>query len=90
MEINGVKLEMCHIPTKNTHILILAAPKGFLACGYLNVETANKVGDVCAIVTGVKNYDDLLAAEVKLVSHAAEQLGVEVGMIGKDAILKMM
>ncbi|MBU1100922.1 MAG: YunC family protein [Bacteroidetes bacterium] len=89
MEINGVKLQTCHIPTQNTHVLILAAPKGFLACGYLKVETADKVGDACAIVTGVTNFDELLAAEVKFVSNAAKGFGVKIGMSGKDALLKM-
>lgn len=38
-------------------LLIMTEEKGFLACGYINVETCNKTGEACAIVTGVSNYD---------------------------------
>jgi len=37
-------------------LLIIKGSKGFLACGYVNVETCNKTGEACAIVTGVKTH----------------------------------
>ena len=52
-------------------LLIIKGSKGFLACGYINVETCNKTGEACAIVTGVKTHDEMLNAEVKAVSAAA-------------------
>ena len=77
------------IPTNNTFILVISAEKGFLGCGYLNVEVANKVGDVCAIVTGVKNPDDMLSANVIAVSEAAAEMGIKEGMTGKEALILM-
>ena len=41
-------------------------------------------------MTGVKSYDDMLNATVRGVSSAASALGVEPGMTGRDALLKMM
>ena len=41
------------------------------------------------VVTGVACYDDMLRAEVKLVSEAARNLGVTPGMTGADALRKM-
>jgi uncharacterized protein YunC (DUF1805 family) len=67
-------------------LLIIKAAKGFLACGYINCETCNKTGEACAIVTGVKTHDEMLDAEVKAVSAAAERLGVRVGMKGKEVL----
>ncbi len=67
-------------------LLIIKGSKGFLACGYINVETCNKTGEACAMVTGVKTHDDMLEAEVKAVSHEAEKLGVRVGMKGQEAL----
>ena len=67
-------------------LLIIKGAKGFLACGYINVETCNKTGEACAIVTGVKTHDEMLHAEVKAASAAAERLGVRVGMKGKEAL----
>ncbi|NQU51256.1 MAG: DUF1805 domain-containing protein [Bacteroidetes bacterium] len=89
MNIEGKEFKAHAIATTNTNILIITSEKGFLACGYIKAEVANKVGDVCAIVTGVKSTDDLLVANVITVSEAAEKLGVKVGMTGKEALLLM-
>ena len=89
MNFEGNEFTAYSIPTSNTNILIIGAEKGFLGCGYLNVEIANKVNDVCAIVTGVKTPDDMLGAKVVGVSNAAAKLGVKEGMTGKEALLLM-
>jgi uncharacterized protein YunC (DUF1805 family) len=75
------------------HHIALAAPlliargaKGMLACGYINPATCEKTGEACAIVTGVKSFDDMLEAEVIAVSEAAQILGVEVGQSGREAL----
>ncbi len=77
------------IPSGNTFILVIKAKNGLLGCGYISLETAERVGDAVAIVSGVKNFDDMLNAQVKSVSSAAAKLGVAPGMSGRDALLKM-
>jgi uncharacterized protein YunC (DUF1805 family) len=67
-------------------LLIIKGAKGFLACGYINVETCNKTGEACAIVTGVKTHDAMLNAEIKAVSMEAARRGVRVGMKGEEAL----
>ena len=57
--------------------------------GRITHATADKTGDAVAIVSGVKNYDDMLKAEVKAVSAAAAALGVAAGMSGKEALAKL-
>lgn len=89
MKIAGNEFTAYSIPTNNTFVLIIAAENGFLGCGYINVEVANKVGDVCAIVTGVKTPEDMLEAHVVAVSDEAAKLGVKKGMIGTEALLLM-
>ena len=49
-------------------------------------EAAEKFGHALAIVTGVSSWDDMLSAEVKSVSAAAEKLGVVPGISGKEAL----
>jgi Uncharacterized conserved protein len=66
-------------------LMIIEGGKGFLACGYVNLQAAEKLGHAAAIVTGVKNFDDMLNAEVIAASSAAAALGVTVGMKGADA-----
>lgn len=67
----------------------MKAPKGILGCGYINVETCNKTDEVCAIVTGVGSFDDMLNAKVVAASSRAIQLGIQVGDSGQDALAKM-
>ena len=89
MNFEGKEFTAYSIPTTNTAVLMIGAEKGFLGCGYFNIEVANRVGDVCAIVTGVKTPDDMLDAKVVAVSEAAIELGIETGMTGKEALMLM-
>ena len=70
-------------------LLIVKEKKGFLACGYINVETCNATGEACAIVKGVNSYDDMYKASVVAVSKQAIELGVQVGDTGETALHKM-
>lgn len=87
--LDGNQFDGYAIPSGNTFILVIKGKSGFLGCGYISLETAEKVGDAVAIVSGVKNFDDMLNAQVKSVSSAAAELGVDPGMSGRDALLKM-
>ena len=89
IDLEGNKFEGYSIPTQNTAALLIKAKRGFLGCGYFSLETAEKVGDAAVIVTGVKNFEDMLAAKVKALSSAAAALGVTAEMTGREALLKM-
>lgn len=89
MNIEEKEFTAFSIPTTTTAVLIISAKNGFVGCGYINIDVANKVNDVCAIVTGVKTPDDMLDAKVVAVSNKAEKLGVKTGMTGKEALLLM-
>ena len=49
-----------------------------------------KVGDAVAIVSGVKNFEEMLAAKVKGFSPAAAERGVTMEMNGREALLKLV
>lgn len=87
--LDGNQFDGYAIPSGNTFILVIKAKNGFLGCGYISLDTAERVGDAVAIVSGVKNFDDMLNARVKSVSSAAAKLGVVPGLSGKEALLKM-
>ena len=90
IQLDGNQLDAVTVATQNTKILVIRAAHGLLGCGYVSVDTAAKVGDALAVVSGVANYEDMLHASVKAVSPAAEALGVRPGMTGRDALLKML
>ncbi|MDY0266142.1 MAG: DUF1805 domain-containing protein [Methanimicrococcus sp.] len=69
-------------------LLIRAADKSFLACGFLDISAADRLFSCAAKVSGVKTFEDMLAAEIIAVTKKAEEKGVVVGMSGKEALLK--
>ena len=89
LTINGTSFQAARIPLPTSAILVIQGKRGILGCGYLSIETADKLGHALAVVTGVSTYDEMLNATVKKVSAAAEELGVEVGMSGRNALLRM-
>ena len=83
-KVRGVKAELPKAP-----LLLLIAPKGYVMCGYLNIETAEKLGQAAAIVTGVKTFKDVLNAKIVRATGKAKEIGIREGMLGREA-LKLM
>lgn len=81
----GLKFDMEHAP-----LLVIRASEGFVMCGYLNMDIANKLGDVAVRVTGVNSFEDVLNAKAVDVSEAAKDIGITVGMQAKEALMKMV
>lgn len=77
------------IKTAGTFLLLIKAPKGFLACRYVNVKIANLVDDSAVIVKGVKTFRDMLKAPVFQVSRQARTLGIKKGISGRAALARM-
>lgn len=67
-------------------LVMIIGGTGFVMCGFLNVEVAEKLNVTAAMVRGVRNFDDVLEAEVKAATSRAERKGIRVGMKGKDAV----
>lgn len=86
LTIDAKTFQAIKIPTETSNILLIQGGAGFLGCGYFSVETADKLGEAVAIVTGVACYEDMLKARVVLVSHKARTLGIRLGMSGKEAL----
>jgi uncharacterized protein YunC (DUF1805 family) len=80
----GLRFEMQKYP-----LLVIRAEKGFLMCGYLNVNAAETLEDTAAKVKGVQSFEDMLNASVIEVTKLARELGIELGMTGREALEKM-
>jgi uncharacterized protein YunC (DUF1805 family) len=87
--VDGKTYRGAHVSTEKANILMIQGDRGFLGCGYFKVETADKLGEAVAIVTGVKTYDDMLGAKVVAVSEKAKALGIHEGMPGREALPKL-
>lgn len=67
------------------NMIVITCDKGYVMCGYLNAEAANKFGDAAAVVGGA-TFEEILANPVKAVTDAAAACGIEVGMTGAQAV----
>ena len=71
---------------QNALLLVIKADKGFVMCGYLDIGTAEVLGDVAVRVRGVSSFEDVLNAEIVDATRSAKELGIIIGMSGRDAL----
>jgi len=82
----GVRVELPESPP----LVLVVADRGFVMCGFLNIEAAERLGVAAAMVTGVKTFEDVLNAEVKAATTKARGMGVQLGMRGTEALMRML
>lgn len=80
----GLKFEM-----QNAPLLAIKAEKGFVMCGYLDIDMAETLGDVAVRVRGVNTFEDVLDAQVVGITQAAADLGINIKMNARDALERM-
>jgi uncharacterized protein YunC (DUF1805 family) len=81
----GMRAELPDSPP----LLLIIAGKGFVMCGFLNIDAAEKLGVAAAMVGGVKTFEDVLNAQIKTMTSKAKGFGVEAGMKGAEALKRM-
>ena len=81
----GVKIDLPESPP----LVMAIADKGFVMCGFLNLEAAEKLNVSAAVISGVKTVDEILNAGVKSATTKAKKLGVETEMKGSEALKRM-
>jgi len=78
----GLKVDLPNSPP----LLAIIGRTGFVMCSFLNAEAAEKFNVAAAIVSGVRDFEDVLKAEIKTVTSKAQSMGVKIGMTGKEAV----
>ena len=77
-----------------TTLIVVTSDIGYIMCGALDVALLNEKlkdrGIIAGRATGVKTIEQLLHAPLESVTYEAEARGIYPGMIGKDALLKMI
>ena len=93
-----MKIEQLDVNGTNAQGVILVAPggeghpnmivvtcrKGYLMCGYLNLDAAEKFGDAAVLVGGA-DFEAVLTNPIKGMTTAAKEAGVREGMTGSEA-----
>lgn len=86
VEFDGRKFITLKQNLGNLPLIVVKAKKGYVACSYIDKETAEKIGDVAAFVSGVKSIDEFLRAKVRTTTSWAEDIGIREGMSVKKAL----
>ncbi|MFF2876978.1 YunC family protein [Gottfriedia sp. NPDC057991] len=77
-----------------TTLLVVMNDNGYIMCGALDVALLNeRLRDrqiIAGRAVGVKTIEELLNAPLESITVEAEKLGIHKGMIGRDALLKMI
>jgi uncharacterized protein YunC (DUF1805 family) len=69
-------------------LLVVKGSKGVIGCPYLNVGSFEKFGEACAIIPAVDTAG-MLDSKVTAATAKAKELGIEVGMPGREAFDKI-
>ncbi len=80
--VTGLKVELPDSPP----LVAIIGNAGFIMCGFLNIDSAEKLSVAAAMVSGVKTFEDVLKAEIKAATSKARLRGVIVGMKGEEAL----
>lgn len=67
------------------NMILIQAKHGYLMCGYLNMEAAEKFGDA-AVLGGGADFQAILKNPIKGLTSAAARAGVKEGMTGEEAV----
>lgn len=79
---NGLERHEIQLKQK---LLVVKGSRGIVACPYVRIETFARGGEACAIVAAA-NIDGMLKSKVSAVTPKAQELGIEVGMSGREAL----
>ena len=74
VDIDGKMFQAIRVQLPKTNLLMIGNDKGYIMCR----------------AVGVRSIDDLLTAPLEKITDASKEYGWEIGMIGKDALSKLV
>ncbi|MEM4395976.1 MAG: DUF1805 domain-containing protein, partial [Thermoplasmata archaeon] len=80
----GIKIDMGNAP-----LILIKGKKGFIMCGYLNIEASSTLGDIAGKIKGVKDFKDMLESKVVEVTEKAKKFGLNPGITGKEFLERL-
>lgn len=86
VRISGSDYEYLRMDMGEAPLVILKGKRGYVMCGYLNLEAADKLGDIAVRVTGVNDFESVLVSTAVGVSAEARKLGISEGQKVSDFI----
>jgi len=92
--VGGGLAEGARLEWESFSLLVLTAPKGFLACGIFDIDAVNSFGLACGIVESapdnpIGTLDRMISRKVVKVNEKARSLGITEGESAASALEKM-
>ncbi|WP_067727224.1 YunC family protein [Oceanobacillus damuensis] len=95
LEVDGMIFTAVSVELPKTTLLTISNDIGYIMCAALDVDIFNEIPKlkerqvVAGRAVGVRTIDELLNAPLEKITDASKAYGWEVGMTGKDALLKI-
>ncbi len=86
IKVGDKKIEALAMSLLEKNLIVLRGSKGYIMCGYLNLDAAEKFNEVAIKITGVSTIDDALNASVNSCSSSAQKLGIRPGQPIKEVL----
>ena len=93
--IEGFEFISYEVFLPKTTLLVVTNDIGYIMCAAVDIDFFNNTPKlierkiVAARAEGVRTIEELLDAPMAKLTHAAKDLGINEGTIGKDALVKM-
>ncbi len=78
-----------HVEMGKAPLVLLRGDTGYVMCGYLNMDAAEKLQDIAVRVTGVKDLNTLLSAKAVNLTSGARGLGIKEGDTVSSFVYKL-
>ncbi len=86
IKIEGKTIEVLATKLGAKNLVLLKGAKGYVMCGYLNLEVAEKFNDVAVKITGVSTIEEALKAQAHSCTSRAKTLGIKDGQPIKEVL----
>lgn len=95
LEIDGMQFTAVSVELPKTTLLTISNEVGYIMCAALDVAIFDEVPKlkerqvIAGRALGVRTIDQLLHAPLEKITDASKDYGWEVGMTGREALLKI-
>ncbi|HDL09870.1 MAG TPA: DUF1805 domain-containing protein [Candidatus Omnitrophica bacterium] len=79
LKIGKKQVEAFQLKLFSRNLIVIKGSKGYIMCGYLDMDTAEKLGEVAVRISGVNTISQALKGNVESCSKNAHRLGIYKG-----------
>lgn len=74
------------IPLGKANLILIKTDTGIIACGFIDMNTCEKLDIAAAKITGITTIEELLTAQIKDTTKKANEMNIHPGITGHEAL----